>query len=71
MPSHELASIIGIIAIWTTLGAFFAGYYFAKRRSKKYVDKLAKSHSTNLSNNDENAMISKDSRPEPKKFDWL
>ena len=42
MTSHELAGIIGIIAIWTTLGAFFLGYFFAKRQSKKHVEKLAK-----------------------------
>ena len=70
MTSHELAGIIGIIAIWTTLGAFFLGYFIAKRQSKKHVEKLAKGIVESKPNNAEKES-SESTKPEPKKFDWI
>jgi hypothetical protein len=70
MASHELASMIGIIAIWTTLGAFFLGYFFAKRQSKKHVEKLAKKIVESKSNDIENES-SEPTKSEAKKFDWI
>ncbi len=70
MTSHELAGIMGIIAIWTTLGAFFLGYFVAKRQSKKHVEKLAKKIVESKSNNMEKES-SESTKPKAKKFDWL
>ena len=70
MTSHELTGIIGIIAIWTTLGAFFLGYFIAKRQSKKHVEKLAKKIVESKSNNLEKES-SESTKPKVKKFDWL
>lgn len=70
MTSHEIAGIIGIIAIWTTLGAFFLGYFLAKRQSKKHVEKLAKKIVESKSNNLEKEN-SESSEPKTKKFDWI
>lgn len=70
MTSHELAGIIGIIAIWTTLGAFFLGYFFAKRQSKKHVEKLAKKIVESKSHNMEKES-SESTKPKAKKFDWI
>lgn len=68
MTSHELAGIIGIIAIWTTLGAFFAGYFLAKRKSKKHIPKsgerVSETQSSNTTKEDH-------SKPASKKFDWI
>ena len=70
MTSHELAGIIGIIAIWTTLGAFFLGYFVAKRQSKKHVEKLAKKIVESKPNNMEKES-SESTKPKAKKFDWI
>ncbi len=70
MTSHELAGIMGIIAIWTTLGAFFLGYFVAKRQSKKHVEKLAKKIVESKSNNMEKES-SESTKPKAKKFDWI
>lgn len=70
MTSHELAGFIGIIAIWTTLGAFFLGYFVAKRQSKKHVEKLAKKIVESKSNNMEKES-SESTKPKAKKFDWI
>ena len=70
MTSHELAGIIGIIAIWTILGAFFLGYFVAKRQSKKHVEKLAKKIVESKSNNMEKES-SESTKPKAKKFDWI
>jgi len=70
MTSHELAVIMGIIAIWTTLGAFFLGYFVAKRQSKKHVEKLAKKIVESKSNNMEKES-SESTKPKAKKFDWI
>ncbi len=70
MTSHELAGIIGIIAIWTILGAFFLGYFVAKRQSKKHVEKLAKKIVESKSNNVEKES-SESTKPKAKKFDWI
>ncbi len=70
MTSHELAGIIGIIAIWTILGAFFLGYFVAKRQSKKHVEKLAKKIVESKSNNIEKES-SESTKPKAKKFDWI
>jgi uncharacterized protein YneF (UPF0154 family) len=70
MASHELAGIIGIIAIWTTLGAFFLGYFVAKRQSKKHVEKLAKKIVESKSNNMEKEN-SESTKHKAKKFDWI
>ncbi len=70
MTSHELAGIIGIIAIWTTLGAFLLGYFVAKRQSKKHVEKLAKKIVESKPNNMENES-SESTKPKAKKFDWI
>ncbi len=70
MTSHELGGIIGIIAIWTTLGAFFLGYFVAKRQSKKHVEKLAKKIVESKSNNMEKES-SESTKPKAKKFDWI
>ena len=70
MTSHELAGIIGIIAIGTTLGAFFLGYFVAKRQSKKHVEKLAKKIVESKSNNMEKES-SESTKPKAKKFDWI
>ncbi len=70
MTSHELAGIIGIIAIWTTLGAFLLGYFVAKRQSKKHVEKLAKKIVESKSNNMEKES-SESTKPKAKKFDWI
>lgn len=70
MTSHELAGIIGIIAILTTLGAFFLGYFVAKRQSKKHVEKLAKKIVESKSNNMEKES-SESTKPKARKFDWI
>jgi len=70
MSSHELAGIIGIIAILTTLGAFFLGYFFAKRQSKKHVEKLANKIVESQSN-DINKESPEPTKPEVKKFNWI
>lgn len=70
MTSHELAGIIGIIAIWTTLGAFLLGYFVAKRQSKKHVEKFAKKIVESKSNNMEKES-SESTKPKAKKFDWI
>ena len=70
MTLHELAGIMGIIAIWTTLGAFFLGYFVAKRQSKKHVEKLAKKIVEFKSNNMEKEN-SESTKPKAKKFDWI
>ncbi len=70
MTSHELAGIMGIIAIWTTLGAFFLGYFVAKRQSKKHVEKLAKKIVESKSNNMEKENP-ESTKPKAKKFDWI
>lgn len=68
MTSHDLAGIIGIIAIWTTLGAFFAGYFIAKRKSKKHIEKSGEKTIESQSN----SIIQEDnSKPKTKKFDWI
>ncbi len=66
MSSHELAGIIGIIAIWTTLGAFFLGYFIGKRKSKKLVKKNDEPKSENIEKES-----SESTKPEAKKFDWI
>ena len=70
MTSHELTGIIGIIAIATTLGAFFLGYFFAKTQSKKHVEKLANKIVESKSNNLEKES-SESTKPKVKKFDWI
>ncbi len=70
MTLHELAGIIGIIAIATTLGAFFLGYFFAKIQSKKHVEKLAKKIVESKSNNVEKES-SESTKPTDKKFNWI
>lgn len=68
MTSHDLAGMIGIIAIWTTLGAFFAGYYVAKRKSKKHIEKSGEK----ITESQSNSIVKDDnSKPKTKKFDWI
>jgi len=52
------------------LGAFFLGYFVAKRQSKKHVEKLAKKIVESKSNNMEKEN-SESTKPEAKKFDWI
>ncbi len=68
MASHELAGIIGIIAIWTTLGAFFLGYFLAKRKSQKHIEKSREKISETQSNN---TVKEENSKSVTKKFDWI
>lgn len=68
MASHDLAGIIGIMAIWTTLGAFFAGYYFAKRKSKKHIEKSGGKITETQSNG---TAKEENSKRTTKKFDWI
>ncbi len=70
MTSHELAGIMGIIAIWTTLGAFFLGYFFARKQSKKHVEKFTKKIIESKSNNMEKES-SESTKPKAKKFNWI
>ncbi len=62
-----LEAIISIGTIW---GAFFLGYFFAKKQSKKHVEKLAKKIIESKSNYVEKES-SESTKPKAKKFNWI
>ncbi len=65
-----MTTLDAIISIGITFGAFFLGYFFAKKQSKKHVEKLAKKIVESKSNNIEKES-SESTKPKAKKFDWI
>lgn len=62
-----LETIISIGSIW---GAFFLGYFFAKGKSKKHVEKIAKKIVEYKPNNMGNES-SESTKSQAKKFNWI